>query len=229
MGQPRIRVLVVDDQPVFASALAVRLGVEPDLEVIAAVQTAEAAELSVLRQPPDVAIVDVVLGTSDGIALVARLLQLCPDLKIIVLTGEDSIDRVAEAVLGGARAWVPKTVPSGELVAIVRGVAEGEVHIAPQLLAAVLSALLDRGAGRAAAARPIDTLSARERQVLQGFVDGKTRADIASMLHVSPNTVRSHTQNLMSKLGAHSALEAVAVALASGVRPSAAEPAGRHG
>lgn len=214
-----IRVVVVDDQPVFAEALGARLRTEPDLEVLAEVYTVRDALATVTRLSPDVVILDIVLGDDDGVELEARLLEICPDLKVVLLTGLDDPTRVVEAVHLGAHAWVSKSVPSEELVRVIRGVQAGEVHIPPMLLASVLGPLRSDGNAAGPVAGPLDALTLREREVLQCFVEGLNRAQIAQRLFVSPNTVRTHTQNLLAKLHVHSSLEAVAVARAAARSP----------
>jgi DNA-binding NarL/FixJ family response regulator len=111
----------------------------------------------------------------------------------------------------GLRAWLPKTVDTNQLIRAVQGVSEGEVWLSPVLLGKVLDGLVARTSR--APSGPLDALTSREREVLEYMAEGMARADIASTLRVSVNTVRTHVQNLISKLGVHSTLEAVAMAL----------------
>jgi DNA-binding NarL/FixJ family response regulator len=127
------------------------------------------------------------------------------------------VDDVVTALTRGARAWLPKTIDSDRLIRVVRGVHRGEAWLAPELLGRVLTDLTLRVTGQS---NPLAVLTSRESEVLQCMVNGLSRAQIAVRLGLSANTVRTHTQNLIAKLGVHSTLEAVAMALRHGLRAS---------
>jgi DNA-binding NarL/FixJ family response regulator len=213
-----ISVLVVDDHALFADALQARLAQETDLgPVLVAYGAVAAAERAAATQPA-VVILDVVLDDGSGLDLIGAVRESSPDSNCVMLSAVESVDDVVTALSRGARAWLPKTVDVRHLVRVVRGVHRGEAWVAPDLLGRVLTELV----ARAARPRPdpLAGLSPREREVLQCMVDGMSRAEIADRLGVSGNTVRTHVQNLIAKLGVHSTLESVAVALRNGVRAS---------
>lgn len=215
-----IRVLVVDDQPLFAEALSAWLSREPDVQVVAAAQTVAAARDLLAGTPVDVVLVDLDLGDESGIDLLDHVRDHHPGARPVVLTASTSPDALADAVRRGAASWLPKTADGGTLTRVVRGVLRGECWIPPELLGGLLRTLTERpGAGWA------DRLTVRERQILQCLVDGLTRDEIADRLFLSANTVRTHTQNLLAKLSVHSVLEAVALGLRHGMRPATAGPA----
>lgn len=213
-----ISVLVVDDHAVFAQALQVRLSREPDLRPVWVAETAEQARTRLTAGRPTVVVLDVLLGEVSGVDLAADIGVLSPETRVVMLTGVDSTDLVVAALLHGARAWVSKTVHAEHLVRVIRGVAYGEVWLAPDLLGRILTELLARSVPPEP--DPFAGLTVRERDVLQCMVDGLSRPEIALRLHISTNTVRTHTQNLLAKLGAHSTLESVALALRHGIRMS---------
>lgn len=214
---PGISVLVVDDHVVFADALQARLAREPDLEQVAVAYHVREATHLLATMRPDVAILDVVLGKASGVDLVRQARRISPESRVLMLTGADTTGDVTLAVSNGARAWLPKTVNLEHLLRVIRGVARGEAWLAPDLLGHVLSDITRRAP---AGADPLAALTERELEVLQCMVDGLIRAQIAERLRVSENTVRTHTQHLIGKLGVHSALESVALALRHGLRAS---------
>jgi DNA-binding NarL/FixJ family response regulator len=212
-----ISVLVVDDHALFADALQARLAREPDLRPVSVAYNARHAIDQVTATRPAIVILDVVLNDSTGLDLLEEMRAMSPESKVVMLTAMESVDEVVAALSQGARAWLPKTTDIGHLVRVIRGVHRGEAWLAPELLGRVLTELTTRVVMQP---NPLAGLTVREREVLQCMVDGMSRADIAARLRVSGNTVRTHTQNLMAKLGVHSTLESVALALRSGLRAS---------
>jgi DNA-binding NarL/FixJ family response regulator len=214
---PPIRVLIVDDHEVFADALAICLGDYSDLEVVGTATTAARGLWLLSQTECDVMILDLALAGEDGLAVAREALHLYPELGIVVATGAQAGEQVVEAVQIGVRGWVAKTASARALVEAVRGVAQGETRIPAQLLAGVLVSL-SRGQ-RAALERVQDVadLTGRELEVLGCLVDGMSRTEIGDLLHVSPNTVRTHVQSILHKLNVHSALAAVAIARRAGI------------
>jgi DNA-binding NarL/FixJ family response regulator len=128
------------------------------------------------------------------------------------MSGHDDPARVTAAVVAGATSWVPKQVAVPEFAVVVVGAARGEASLPPRMLRQVLRRLVD-GLGRPAAAYALNRLTTRERQILEYTAQGLSRREIAARLDMSVNTVRTHSQNILSKLGVHTTLEAVALVL----------------
>lgn len=212
-----VRVLIVDDHEVFADALSVCLGDYSDLEVVGVATTAARGLALVTTVGYDVMVLDLALAGEDGLSLARDALQLDPSAGIVVATGIDAEDRVVEAVQLGVRGWVPKTVTAEALVDAIRGVGRGETRIPAQLLAAALMSFTRGGAGPSQTAPGLADLTGRELEVLSCLVEGMSRTEIGDMLHVSPNTVRTHVQSILHKLKVHSALAAVAIARGAGI------------
>jgi DNA-binding NarL/FixJ family response regulator len=201
---------------VFADALRARLAREPDLGPVQVAYGSADARVKVSRARPAVIVLDLLLGDGEnGLDIAESFRQTSPESKIIVLTAVESVSDVVTGLMRGVRAWLPKTVDVDLLVRVIRGVHVGEAWLAPDLLGRVLTDLVVD-----ASPDPLDGLTTRERQVLQCMVDGLTRLEIARRLHLSVNTVRTHTQSIIAKLGAHSTLESVALALRKGLRAS---------
>jgi DNA-binding NarL/FixJ family response regulator len=214
----RISVLVVDDHAVFADALQARLSREPDLGPVSVAYSAGQLRAELNRAQPAVVVLDLMLGDRSGLDLADEVARLSPDSRVVMLTAVASVEPVVTGLSRGVRAWLPKTIDTDHLVRVIRGVHAGEAWVSPQLLGSVLNDLVARTVNPAP--DPFAALTVREREVLQCMVDGLPRAEIAERLQVSINTVRTHMQNLIAKLGVHSTLESVALALRSGLRAS---------
>jgi DNA-binding NarL/FixJ family response regulator len=194
----------VDDHRVFAGALAHRLGAEPDLEVVAVATTAAAAEALAGSLLPDLAVVDVELGRDGGLALAARLSGLDGGPVVVALTCQTDARTTTAAARAGARGLVAKDAPVEQLLLAIRAA------LAPE-----------RPSPPAEADHPLARLTGREREVLGLMVAGLDRSAIGARLFLSPNTVRTHVQNVLRKLEVHSSIEAVGLALRQGLRPPA--------
>jgi DNA-binding NarL/FixJ family response regulator len=217
MQQKRIRIAVIDDHRVFAEALASRLADEPDLEVVGTAGASDEAMQLFSQNEIDVVALDLDLGGEDGLAVGRQLRDQWPDLGIVVVTAASDDARVAEAVQMGVRGWVAKQSAIESLLTAVRGAARGETHLPAALLTRVLVSLSERGRTSTPEAEAIALLTARELDVLRCLIEGLSRNEIGALLHVSPNTVRTHIQSILHKLNVHSALTAVAFARRAGV------------
>jgi DNA-binding NarL/FixJ family response regulator len=212
--EPSIRVLVVDDHAVLASSLAHVLDAESDLTCVGVANTLERARTLIQTTSPDVMLLDHRLPDGDGVAAIGELRALRPDLKIVVLTASAADHVLVQAIEAGASGFISKTRSLNEVTSAVRAAASGEALISPEMLARLLPRLSRTGNG----ARPQE-LTEREREVLNLLADGLTNAAIADRLVVSVHTVRNHIANLSAKLGAHSKLEALSIAVREGLLP----------
>ncbi|MQA86535.1 MAG: response regulator [Streptosporangiales bacterium] len=213
------RVLIVDDHALFGETLAARLAREPDLEVLHVASEARQAYAVLATGRPDVVVLDLVLGETSGLDVLDHIGRWHPQARSVILSAVTGIEPVVQVIRRGAAAWAPKTAGGDVLVRVIRGVARGEAWIPPDLLAELLRRLVAEN-NPAGPPDPLTGLTAREREVLQCMVDGLSRSETASCLGLSINTVRTHTRNLLAKLELHSGLEATAVALRVGMRPS---------
>jgi DNA-binding NarL/FixJ family response regulator len=220
--QKPIRVVIIDDHQVFVDALAVRLADEPDFVIVGKAATSEQA-LEVLSSTTcDVVTLDLLLGEDDGLALGREILRRWPQTGIVVVTGAEGGEQVLEAVQSGIRGWVSKVANIDSLTAALRGVSRGETHIPAALLTNVLVSLSGQPQASVTEAEGIRSLTQRELDVLSCLVEGMSRNEIGELLHVSPNTVRTHVQSILHKLKVHSALAAVAIARRAGVQSTTA-------
>ena len=214
----RISVLVVDDHQVFADALQARLSVEETIGPVAVAYSAGEGLARLLHNAFDVTLLDYGLEDRTGADLATELRKAVPSTRIIMLSGGQPVDAVVDSLLAGVNGWLPKMIEISDLVDAVRGVHAGEMWVDRAILGRAMPALLARIL--TPPPDPLAALTKREREVLDYMIAGLGRADIARRLHLSDNTVRTHSQNLIRKLGVHSSLEAVTMALRGGHRPS---------
>ncbi|HEX7094741.1 MAG TPA: response regulator transcription factor [Acidimicrobiales bacterium] len=214
-----LKVLVVDDHAVLATALSTRLQVERDLEVLPPATNAKDAVDVVAKRQPDVVVMDVDLGTDDGIELVPSLREVHPPVAVVVLAGTTDVETVVAAMRSGALALVTKGDSVEVLLEAVRGAALGESRFPPRLLTMAIATLVEDRAEHVARSSLLDTLTAQERRILELMVHGLDQRTIAQQLFLSPNTIRTYTRKIYAKLRVHSNLEAVHVALRAGMRP----------
>jgi DNA-binding NarL/FixJ family response regulator len=209
-----VRVLLVDDHRMFTELLVQLLREHDDIDVCGiAPSVAEGLEVA-RRERPDLVLLDYQLPDGSGAQLAARLREDRPELRMVMLTGFQDEATVREAVEAGCSGFVTKDRAVEELVEAVRVVASGGAAISPVLLGRLLPSL------QGAPATGTTALTARELDVLQLLAEGTANDDIGERLFISRNTVRNHVQRIITKLGAHSKLEAVATATRIGlVRP----------
>jgi DNA-binding NarL/FixJ family response regulator len=200
------RVVIVDDHLLVADSIAAALDVQEDLTVVEIANSCAAGLAAVERHRPDVLLLDQRLPDGLGTDLLPTLLNRCPTMKVLLVTAADSDDVLTRAIEGGAAGFIPKGERAANLVRAVRAAADNEAVITVETMRRVMGRMGRRGH------RTGDDLTAREREVLQLLADGKSTAGLADSLVVSPATARNHVQSIMRKLGAHSRLEAVAIA-----------------
>lgn len=207
----RIRVLVCDDHHVVAQGLAMVLGAEADIEVVGvAGSVAEVRQMTISRRP-EVVLMDYGLPDGDGVSATTAIKAAQPDVQVVMLTSYVDEDVLVAAIQAGCTGYVTKHKGAEELTTAVRLAAEGEALVSPDMLARLLPRLRrgPHGLGW--------DLTPRERQVLDLLALGESKEAIAGRLFLSTNTVRNHIQNILTKLGAHSRLEAVAAAAREGL------------
>ncbi|GHA60140.1 DNA-binding response regulator [Streptomyces tauricus] len=191
-----IRVLLAEDQGMMRGALALLLGLEADIEVVAQVGTGDAIVGAALESRPDVALLDIELPGISGLDAATLLRDEAPDCRVLILTTFGRPGYLRRAMEAGAAGFLVKDGPVEELARAIRRVLTGETVIDPALAAAAL------GAGP-------NPLTARECDVLKASVDGATVADIASKLSLSESTVRNYLSSAIGKTATRNRMEAM--------------------
>jgi DNA-binding NarL/FixJ family response regulator len=213
-----IRIVIIDPQSSFTEGMSGLLSQNDDMEVLEVASSSVGALDLLDRRRPDVVLLDIDL-VRDALSLLARARERDEKVRFIALTGQTGARVAFEAVRAGAAAFVVKSAPITDFLAVIRGVAAGESHIPPELLTDVLRALQGNLSHQSDVDIRLGRLSARELEVLTLMVDGLPRPAIAERLFISSNTVRTHNKNILAKLEVHSSLQAVSLALRGGLRP----------
>lgn len=203
-----IRILIVDDHPLFRAGVAHSLGVEPDFAVIGQAENGEDGIELATTLRPDVVMLDVSMPGIDGIATAARIAAALPETRIIMLTVSENEDSLMAALKAGAHGYVLKGVSSIELRAIIRRVAGGEAYVTP-LLAGKMLTELSRPSGPAY----LEELTKREVEVLELLSQGLANREIGERLHLAEKTIKHHISGILQKLQVRSRTEAAIIAL----------------
>lgn len=215
-----IRVVVADDQALVRAGFAVLLTTADDIEVVGEAGDGLEAVAVALRERPDVILMDIRMPGTDGLGATRHITAdgRLVSTKVLVLTTFDHDDYVFEALRAGASGFLLKDTPPDDLLAAVRIVASGQALLAPSVTRRLVEEFVRRRP-----ARPIDpplgleTLTAREVEVLTAVARGLSNSDIADTLFMSPATAKTHVSRLLAKLHARDRAQLVMLAYEAGV------------
>jgi DNA-binding NarL/FixJ family response regulator len=216
MAEPReVRVLVVHRDALVAEALKRALSGERGLRAIGALAEPTTAVAVAAERPPEVAVVDLSLPGDAAIETVRRIGDVAPNTAVVALSNGDELS-VARAVEAGASGHVSSAATVRALAESVRRAARGDTLVGPDERRELLRRLRHRRAQEASAEQRARRLTPREVEILQLMADGVRRDDLVIFLGMSPATLRTHVQNIITKLGVHSKTEALAFAIRHG-------------
>lgn len=199
-----IAVLLVDDHEVVRTGLRLLLQQQADIRVVGDVATPEAAATALEAGPVDVCILDVTLGSADGIAFADLMRRRWPATKIVALTMHNDPPTVRQALRAGAIGYVVKGSSAEDLLRAIRGAAAGRGYVDPSVAHVVMADAV-RGAA-------VDPLTPREEEVVRHLAAGRTTKECAAALGLSEHTVNRHVANAMRRLGVHDRAELVRLA-----------------
>ena len=207
MTEP-VRVVIIDDHPLFREGVAATLVSGGDLEVVG--EGASAADALTLATSllPDLMLLDLNLP-GGGLSAARQVASACPVTKIVMLTFSEEESDVLASLKAGARGYILKGVSGRELRRIVRGVQAGEVYITPTLAAGVL---IEMAGSDRQAQNPLNDLTPRERQILEGVASGHSNKEIGRDLDISEKTVKHYMTNVLQKLQVRNRVEAALLA-----------------
>lgn len=200
-----IRILSVEDHPVFREGLGTILGSQPDMLLVAQAANAVEAVAEFRRHRPDVTLMDLSLPGANGTDTLISIRGEFPQARIIMLTTSDSDGEIQRALRAGAAAYILKSMPKNELLNVIRSVHAGGRHVPPEVAARLAEHLGE------------EDLTTRELDVLRLIRDGYRNKQIADKLAIAETTVNFHIKNLVDKLGANDRTHAVTIAVRRGL------------
>ncbi len=203
----KARVLIVEDHPIFREGLVQLINRQSDLAVCAEAATPQEALAAVEKHAPEVAVLDLMLNGAGGTELIKQLRALFPQLRILVLSMHEEAVYAERVLRAGASGYVMKQEASGTVIAAIREVLAGEMHVSRKLTVSLMQKALaapEPGAGDTAA-----LLSDRELQVFELIGAGVPTRDIATRLGLSVKTIETHRENIKHKLELPSGAELV--------------------
>jgi len=201
----KIRVLTVDDHPLWCMGIASVINAQPDMLLVAQASTGRQAIEYFRKHKPDVILAEVRLPDISGIEAMIAIRDEFPNARFIVLTGFARDNEIRRSLAAGARAYMLKIMPSSELIDVIRQVHAGKKKIPIPIASKLAEHYSD------------ELLSDREVEVLRHLVDGKRNRDIAEKLFIAEETVKAHMKHILTKLGANDRTQALAIALQRGV------------
>jgi DNA-binding NarL/FixJ family response regulator len=204
---------------VVREGLRALLGQRADLLVVGEADSGASAVQQVRHCRPDVVVMDIAMPGVNGIAAASEIRRDYPATQVVMLSVHATSEHVFRALQAGALGYVLKESVGQEVVDAVREVHAGRRYLSPRLAATVEADVVVRVRGELPALSPLDSLSAREREVLQLVVEGWSSADIGVRLELSPKTIETYRSRIMTKLGVHDLPGLVRFAIANGLTP----------
>lgn len=212
-----IRVVVVDDQALVRRGMAMVLDHQDDIEVVAEAGNGVEAVDAARTHRPDVILMDIRMPEMDGLAATAEIIEGADwPVRVLILTTFDPDEYVYRALQAGASGFLLKDTPPEELAPAVRTVAEGGALLSPSITRRLIGAFAGQLAIDTSASRRLETLTDREREVLEAVGRGSSNSEISDELYIGAATVKSHVSSILTKLGLRDRTQVVVFAYESG-------------
>lgn len=205
-----IRVVLVDDHPIYREGVARTLADAGGIEVVGQAADGEAAVSVVIATRPDLVLLDISMPKGGGLPALTRIVQLDAAPKVAMLTASEEDDDLMQALRLGALGYVLKGVGAGELVEVVRGLADGQSYVSPGLAGRLLVGMRSRGA--AAPANPMEDLTKREEDILRLVALGLSNREVGQTLELQEKTVKHYMTAILQKLHVRNRVEAAMLA-----------------
>lgn len=213
----RYDVLLVDDHKIMRDGIKAILKHSEEFHVVGEAETGSDAVQMCRKMKPGIVLMDIGLPGLNGIEATTEVLRHCPDTKIVILSMYDDEHSVVNAIRSGARAFVLKKASDNDLIDALRTVAKGGSYLSPQVSDRLLHRIQRGDLEAKSVSSALDDLSPRELQVLRLVAEGKTSKEVAVMLDLGLQTVRSYRKTMMKKLGVNNVAGLTQLALAAGL------------
>jgi DNA-binding NarL/FixJ family response regulator len=195
-----ISVLIADDHAVVRDGLRLLIETQSDMKVVSEVSNGREAARQVLRTNPDVVIMDLAMPELNGVEATRQIHENCPATKVIILSMHSSSEHIFQALKAGAHGYLLKESAGMEVISAIRAVHSGKRYLSEKIGGQMIDEYI-HNREIVETGSPLSKLSSREREILQLVVEGKSSADIAQTLFLSPKTVDTYRSRLMQKLG----------------------------
>lgn len=205
------RILIADDHDIVRKGLRALVQEEPSWQVVADVQDGRSAVVKTQELKPDIAILDIAMPSLNGLDATKQIMKVNPDTKVLILTMHDSELLIQNVLNAGARGYLMKTDAGRDLVVAIRALLLGQTFFTQRVAQIVLDTFT--GKKTTTTEGEIQSLTAKEREVVQLLAEGKSSKEAADVLHVSTKTLETHRSNIMRKLGCHSVTDVVRYAI----------------
>lgn len=192
-----ITVLIADDHAVVRDGLSLLLSTQPDIRVVGQVADGREAVKEALRLQPDVVVMDLAMPHLNGADAASLIAEKCENTRVVMLSMYSTVEHVYRALQAGAMGYLRKESAGSEVVDAVRSVHAGRRYLSQKITESVVDDYIRKRAIES----PLESLSQREREILQLLVEGKSGVEIAQQLHLSPKTIDTYRSRMMQKLG----------------------------
>ncbi|MEQ1884003.1 MAG: response regulator transcription factor [Bryobacteraceae bacterium] len=218
-------VLLVDDHKIMRDGIRAILSRDPELKVVGEAENGSDALQFVKNHQPDLVLMDIGLPGLNGVETTSEILRHHPDCKVVILSMYEDENTVVGAIRSGARGFILKKVSDSDLLEALRVIVAGGAYLSPQVSDRLLTRIQKGDLDSKPATGVLSGLSPREVQVLRLVAEGKTSKEIATMLDLSEQTVRSYRKTMMKKLGVNNVAGLTQLALSAGVTQLGGESA----
>jgi DNA-binding NarL/FixJ family response regulator len=215
-----MRVLLADDHTLVRAGIRGLIATMPEVEIVGEAGDGQQALALILETRPDIALVDVSMPGLNGLDLAARVAREAPRTRVAILSMHGTPGHVAQALRAGVKGYVLKDAAAEELPLLLRAVMRGETYLSSAISKQLVDSYLDRE-GKAKATPPegvpLDSLTPRQREILQLVAEGKSTKEVARILNLSVKTVEAHRGQIMSRLEIHDLASLVRYAIRTGL------------
>jgi DNA-binding NarL/FixJ family response regulator len=213
-----ISIFIADDHTVVCDGLRLLLEAQADITIVGVADDGRQAVSQVLKLHPDVVIMDIAMPELNGIEATVQIRQACQSTQVVILSMYATMEHIFRAIQAGAKGYVLKESVGTEVVAAVRAVSSGKSYLSKKIDNVMIYKYINHRQVTEVKS-PIESLSSREREVLQLVVEGKSSAEIADILSLSPKTVETYRSRLMRKLNINDVPSLVKFAIQHGLTP----------